>query len=79
MWEQPEEHPRTKHDPRDFRIPDFTVFYEGDTWYWEHLGMLAVPSYAEKWERKKAWYERQGNFDRVITTILRSDYAGIII
>jgi hypothetical protein len=27
-------------NPQDFRLPDFTVSYEVDTWYWEHLGML---------------------------------------
>lgn len=34
-------------DSTDFRLPGFTNTYEGDTWYWEHLGMLSVPSYAE--------------------------------
>ena len=57
-----------KDDPTDFRLPDFTVNYEGDTWYWEHLGMLSVPSYADAWERKRAWYERQGWSDRVLTS-----------
>ena len=42
-----------KDDPNDFRLPDFTVSYEGDTFYWEHLGMLSVPSYKEAWERKR--------------------------
>ena len=37
----------SKDDPNDFRLPDFTVSYEGDTFYWEHLGMLSVPSYKE--------------------------------
>ena len=37
----------SKDDPKDFRLPDFTVHFEGDTWYWEHLGMLSTPSYAE--------------------------------
>lgn len=57
-----------KDDPTDFRLPDFTVTYEGDTWYWEHLGMLSVPSYADAWERKRAWYERRGLLDRVLTS-----------
>ena len=30
----------SKDDPNDFKLPDFTVSYEGDTFYWEHLGML---------------------------------------
>jgi len=55
-------------DPSDFKLPDFTVSYEGDTYYWEHLGMLTVPSYREKWERKRQWYEDKGYWDRVITS-----------
>lgn len=55
-------------NPRDFRIPDFTVAFEGDTWYWEHLGMLAVPSYRDAWERKMRWYQEHGLWDRVITS-----------
>jgi len=43
-------------DPTDYRLPDFTVSYEGDTFYWEHLGMLSIPSYKEQWERKRKWY-----------------------
>ncbi len=58
----------SREDPLDFRLPDFTVMYEGDTWYWEHLGMLSTPSYAEAWSRKQGWYERNGYLDRVITS-----------
>jgi hypothetical protein len=32
----------------------------GETIIWEHLGMLSVPSYAESWKRKLAWYAEQG-------------------
>ena len=58
----------SKGNPNDFRLPDFTVSYEGDTFYWEHLGMLSVPSYKEAWERKRQWYEDNGFLDRVITS-----------
>ncbi len=58
----------SKDDPNDFRLPDFTVSYEGDTYYWEHLGMLSVPSYKEAWDRKRQWYEENGYLDRVITS-----------
>lgn len=57
-----------RHDPSDFRLPDFTVHYEGDTWYWEHLGMLATPSYAEGWARKQKWYEDNGYLGQVLTS-----------
>ena len=61
-------------DPRDFRLPDFTVSFDGDVFYWEHLGMLSVPSYREGWERKKLWYERNGFADQLITS--QDDPAG---
>jgi exodeoxyribonuclease V alpha subunit len=57
-----------RNDPTDFRLPDFTVRYEGDTWYWEHLGMLSTPSYAEGWARKQKWYEENGYLGRVLTS-----------
>lgn len=58
----------SKDNPNDFRLPDFTVSYEGDTFFWEHLGMLSVPSYKEAWDRKRQWYEDNGFLDRVITS-----------
>lgn len=45
------------NNPKNFRLPDFTIGFEGDILYWEHLGMLTVPSYREGWERKRKWYE----------------------
>jgi hypothetical protein len=53
---------------KDFRLPDFTVSYEGDIYYWEHLGMLTVPSYREAWGRKQPWYEDNGFADKLITS-----------
>ncbi|RAO19424.1 AAA family ATPase [Micromonospora noduli] len=54
------EEPFTGEDSRTVR-PDFTVETDlGDTVYWEHLGMLSDPRYARKWEKKKAWYVRNG-------------------
>jgi hypothetical protein len=44
------------------------VGFEGDIFYWEHLGMLTVPSYREAWERKKKWYEAQGYAGQLITS-----------
>jgi exodeoxyribonuclease V alpha subunit len=58
----------SKDDLNDFRLPDFTVSYEGDTFYWEHLGMLSVPSYKQAWDRKRQWYEDNGFLDLVITS-----------
>lgn len=58
----------SRHDERDFRLPDFTVHYAGDTYYWEHLGMLDVVSYQESWERKRSWYAANGYLESVITS-----------
>lgn len=58
----------SKQDQRDFRLPDFTVSYEGDTYYWEHLGMLAVPSYREAWERKLRWYQLNGYENQLVSS-----------
>ena len=58
----------SESDPRDFRLPDFTVSYEGDTYYWEHLGMLSVPSYREEWDRKRQWFADNGYLDQLVTS-----------
>ena len=58
----------SRSDPKDFRLPDFTVSFEGDVYYWEHLGMLGVPSYREAWERKQRWYKDNGYADLLITS-----------
>jgi len=46
----------------EVRYPDFTIEDEisGRTIYWEHLGMLEKKSYREKWEKKLAWYIKNG-------------------
>jgi hypothetical protein len=55
-------------DKRDFRLPDFTILHDGETWYWEHLGMLSVPKYRADWEAKEAWYKANGYWDRVVVS-----------
>ncbi len=39
-------------------LPDFTITSGGKTTFWEHLGMLDKPHYAERWERKRLWYDQ---------------------
>jgi len=65
--------PSKDGSPNDYRLPDFTVNFEGDTYYWEHLGMLSVPSYKEKWDRKYKWYKTNGYVERLITSEDRPD------
>ena len=40
------------------KYPDFTIedMESGLTSYWEHCGMLHVPSYRRRWEEKLEWY-----------------------
>ena len=28
--------------------------------YWQHLGMMQVPEYRERWENKFQWHKQQG-------------------
>ena len=40
------------------RYPDFTIVDDdtGESYYWEHLGLLHRPDYVKRWERKLALY-----------------------
>jgi ATP-dependent exoDNAse (exonuclease V) alpha subunit len=44
------------------KYPDFTIedMESGETFYWEHCGMLHVPTYRRRWEEKLAWYKDCG-------------------
>jgi len=55
-------------DGSSFRKPDFTVYCEGEEYYWEHLGMTDDPEYMQRWEAKKRWYEQNGFADRLIVS-----------
>ena len=39
-------------------LPDFTVLWHGDEYYWEHVGLLDIPEYRTHWEKKEQWYEK---------------------
>jgi hypothetical protein len=41
-----------------FYLPDFTISWRGDQFFWEHLGLLHQEEYRRRWAVKKAWYER---------------------
>ena len=36
-------------------LPDFKITWQGETWFWEHWGMMS-DAYQEQRERKIAWY-----------------------
>jgi hypothetical protein len=41
------------------KYPDFTIEDAESGWsfYWEHCGMLHVPTYRRRWDEKQAWYK----------------------
>lgn len=41
-----------------FYLPDFTVTWRGEEFYWEHLGLLEQPEYRRRWEKKRQWYDK---------------------
>ena len=44
------------------KYPDFTIEDDntGETYYWEHLGMLNDQSYRRRWNEKLTWLREQG-------------------
>jgi exodeoxyribonuclease V alpha subunit len=39
-------------------LPDFTIIWNGEEVYWEHVGKLTDPKYVSHWLDKQAWYEK---------------------
>jgi len=39
-------------------LPDFTLTWNGEEIYWEHVGRITDPKYVEHWSEKKQWYEK---------------------
>ena len=64
-----------------FYLPDFTVKHRGQTYYWEHLGLLDQIKYKHHWEEKAAWYQKHFP-GQLITTLespqLTEDAAALI-
>jgi ATP-dependent exoDNAse (exonuclease V) alpha subunit len=40
-----------------FYLPDFTINWRGEEYYWEHLGLLDQDKYRNHWKQKKDWYD----------------------
>jgi len=51
-----------------FYIPDFTIVWAGEKWYWEHLGLLDKEEYRNHWNTKKEWYKENGFIGRLVIT-----------
>lgn len=41
-----------------WRLPDFTIEWNGEKYFWEHLGMLDNEDYERDWSYKEAWYHK---------------------
>lgn len=39
-------------------LPDFTLIWNGEQIYWEHVGRISDRKYLEHWNEKKLWYEK---------------------
>lgn len=49
-------------------VPDFTIYYRGNEYYLEHIGMMDDVNYAIGWYKKEKWYN--DNFPgKLLTTI----------
>jgi len=56
------------YNTTQWKEPDFTIRLNGQTWYWEHLGLLGDEQYNDDWQEKKQIYKDIGILDRIITT-----------
>ena len=50
------------------RYPDFTLFINGELYYWEHWGMVDDYSYRQYIAKKIRWYREHGYYDYLIQT-----------
>ena len=39
-------------------LPDFTVTFRGEEYYWEHVGRTSDRGYMAHWAKKEAWYNK---------------------
>ena len=49
-------------------LPDFTVTFKGEKYYWEHVGRPNDKAYMSHWAKKEAWYNKHFP-GRLLTTI----------
>jgi len=67
-------------------LPDFTITWRGEQYFWEHLGMLDQKKYRDHWNEKKAWYEKHfpgqlvtteesGNLSKDAAKLIRDNFS----
>jgi hypothetical protein len=54
--------------------PDFTVYVNERTYYWEHLGELDDKEYWTRWKVRRDWYKENGKYQNLVTT---DDLGGV--
>ena len=55
-------------------LPDFTVIFRGEEYYWEHLGLIENSDYSAHWKKKEEWYNN--NFPgKLIITLEGNDLS----
>lgn len=62
-------------------LPDFTVKFRGEEYYWEHVGRTNDPAYMAHWKKKEAWYDKNFPGKLLITyesNNLSTDAAAVI-
>jgi|JI10StandDraft_1071094.scaffolds.fasta_scaffold56560_2 exodeoxyribonuclease V alpha subunit len=52
-------------------LPDFTVYWKGEKYFWEHVGRLDLEDYKNHWAEKEAWYKK--NFPNQLIVTYESD------
>jgi len=55
-------------------LPDFTVTFQGNEYYWEHWGLLEKEHYAAHTDEKKRWYDKHFS-GRLIETMEGNDIS----
>jgi len=55
-------------------LPDFTVTYQGNDYYWEHWGLLDQSNYKTHTEKKIEWYKKHFN-GRLIESFENNDIS----
>jgi len=55
------------YDNNKYILPDFTIKYNGKTYYWEHLGLIGVENYDKRWIEKKKIYNKYFPNQLIIT------------
>ena len=40
------------------KFPDFTIYHNNKTFYWEHLGLIGIESYDNNWIEKKDLFDK---------------------